>query len=217
MRGLDPLGQVVGFPAREIERGSLRKAFGCRRESGIPVPSDRAVDGLAVLVPGVRAGEPIEAVQRAVVLLLRSREAADSPGGKAVPVDGAWEALELLPRLNADHALALAALGQDLDESHFLPSGLPGDFLTADPLLLETQVDPGDEQEVAGACLNGARPREHEVGKGVADDADAELVHGLVLAKEVDDVEHPPPLVLGVVQPGDVGHDSGPLSGAGPA
>lgn len=46
-------------------------------------------------------------------------------------------------------------------------------------VLLSLQVAPGHEQEVLCALLHGAGAGEHEVGEGIANDADAELILGV--------------------------------------
>ena len=72
-------------------------------------------------------------------------------------------------------------------------------------LALEPLVDPGHEEEIAGAGLDGARAGEEEVRESVANGAQAELVPGVPLPELVDQVEGGTAVVLGVVQPGEGG------------
>jgi hypothetical protein len=51
-------------------------------------------------------------------------------------------------------------------------------------------VNPRYEQQVAGASLDGAGRREQQIGEGVADSADPQLVARVLLIKERDDFGH---------------------------
>ena len=49
----------------------------------------------------------------------------------------------------------------------------------------------------------GAGAREQEIGEGVTDSPNAELIYCSGLSKEVDDVQRPAAVAFGVVEPGE--------------
>jgi len=68
---------------------------------------------------------------------------------------------------------------------------------------LSLQVAPGHQQEVLGARLHGAGAGEHEVGEGIAHDADAELIPCVPLPEGVDELQGAAAILLARIKPGE--------------
>ena len=143
----------------------------------MPVTSGR-VEQLAALRQPRGTLVAVVAVQRREVAIRGSLKEPDAPAPESLPVDGVGQTLEVLAGLDADHALActLSARLQALHEAPLEFAGVPVCPVRGHLLAFELSVQPRDEQEVAGAGLDGAGPGEEVLRHGVPDRADAELV-----------------------------------------
>ena len=99
------------------------------------------------------------------------------------------------------------AFDQGVDQSNLVPARPSCDFRRRDVLPFKLAVDPRDEQEIPSATVQHGCPREEEIRERVADGADAELVHRVALAEELDHLLHAPAFGFVVVEPRkDRGH-----------
>lgn len=102
-------------------------------------------------------------------------ETPDPPTSEPAPVDVAGKPLQLRPGRAAEHPF-LVGRDEWLDEGHLAPPGLGPEAARRDLLLLEIPVGPGHEEELSEASLDRAPPREQQIGQGVTDPPDAELI-----------------------------------------
>src|SRR5438128_981912 len=65
---------------------------------------------------------------------------------------------------------------------------------------------PWHNEKVPGTGHDRARAGEEQIGEGIPHRADAQLVARIVLPEKIDDIEHFPTFVLGVVEPDKLRH-----------
>jgi hypothetical protein len=146
-----------------------------------------------------------------VVGVLPTAEEADPERAETAPVDGARQALQRAARLDADRTGAVCGVGEYVDELQLFVARAPRDVGRSDAQLLQPPVHPRHEEEVAGAGLDRAGAGEEQVGDGVSDGADAQLVDRRLGAEQVDEVEGAAAVGFGAVEPAERGRHADSL------
>ena len=142
-------------------------------------------------------------IPHAVELGHRAVVGPDPELPQARPVQDRWWALEAFARVDADHTLCsdLATPDERAGDRGLILASATVCLPIWDPLLLEALVDPGDEQEIPSTGEQGAESREELVSERIPDAAKSKLVEGAFVAEEVDDLHHPAPLRLRMIEP----------------
>ena len=124
---------------------------------------------------------------------------------EARPVDRGRRPLECITGKDTDDSVifALAATLQRPREHAVIAARASVNLRVRNALPFDAEIDPGNEQKIACACLDGADPWEEVIRKRVANGPKAQLVKRALVTEQIDDLEHPAPLSFRMVQPAE--------------
>jgi hypothetical protein len=88
-----------------------------------------------------------------------------------------------------------------MDQANLVAARKPFDVGGQRAAAFELLVNPGDEQEIAGPGLDCAGCREQQVGKGVTNAAEPQLVARVLFGEEGDNVGHLAAVILRKIDP----------------
>jgi len=132
---------------------------------------------------------------------LRSVKQPDAKAFQPGPVDFARKPLQAALGHCADRYAPFIRLKESYDQIQFGFARLSAHVRCANPLALQLEIDPWDEEEVPRSCLNRAGSRNQPIRPRIPHPSKPQLVASITDREQIDHIQRPPPVTLTRVKP----------------